>query len=368
MANMNIGTPRFYPDLLNYLMSRGVAQNGNFDVTATNASNNFMGTFTTGSEPELFDKNPLNKCTFDTSADTDGHVLITIDTQSATFKKSYIAILNHNLVSSVGKIRIFAGDASSDVTALDGGNADTADITWADDTVTDVVNGDTTTAASNDKSVVIEPATDGSTIIKFAEQTNRYWGIQFEGNTTNTGVATNGTWGSTDFFVGCIMIGEHYEMPHAPDLELTRMISYNRLNDLQESHGGQRFSNLKSYGRTATSTSKSPFTTASNGYDMYGGRLIYDMSFSFLSNTELMPDEYNILAADDNFVSDVWNMTNGNHLPFIFSIDKDSEGDNSSTTDAESEHIFGRFANNSLDMTQVAPEIYNIKLTIEEEF
>ena len=76
-----------------------------------------------------------------------------------------------------------------------------------------------------------------------------------------------------------------------------------------------------------------------------------------------MPDEYDILAADDNFVSDVWNMTNGNHLPFIFSIDKDSEGDN-----AESEHIFGRFANNSLDMTQVAPEIYNIKLTVEEEF
>ena len=363
MANMNIGTPRFYPDLLNYLMSRGVAQNGNFDVTATHAGNTFMGTFTTGSEPELFDMRPLNKCTFDTSADTDGHVLITIDTQSATFKKSYIAILNHNLVSSVGKIRIFAGDASSDVTALDGGNADTADISWADDSVTDVVNGDTTTAASNAKSVVIEPATDGSTIVRFAEQTNRYWGIQFEGNTTNTGNATNGTWGSTDFFVGCIMIGEHYQMPHAPDLEVTRMISYNRLNDLQESHGGQRFSNLKSYGRTATSTSKSPFTTASNGYDMYGGRLIYDMSFSFLSNTELMPDEYDILAADDNFVSDVWNMTNGNHLPFVFSIDKDSEGN-----DAESEHIFGRFANNSLDMTQVAPEIYNIKLTIEEEF
>ena len=91
MANMNIGTPRFYPDLLSYLMSRGVAQNGNFDVTASNTTNKFMGTFTTGSEPELFDMNPLNKCTFDTSADTDAHVLITIDTQSTTFKKSYIA-------------------------------------------------------------------------------------------------------------------------------------------------------------------------------------------------------------------------------------------------------------------------------------
>ena len=354
MANMNIGTPRFYPDEVSYLLSRGVAAT-EFAVTATNTSNKFMGTFTTGSAAELFDLRPLNKVTFDTSADTDAHVLITIDTQS-TSKKNYIALLNHNLVSAVGKIRIFAGDAASDVTAVDGANADTSDITWANDTVIDVVNGDTTTAASNDKSVVIEPATDGSTIVRFAEQTNRYWGIQFEGNSANV-------FSSTDLFVGSIMLGEYFEMPHSPDLDLTRMISYNRLNDLQESHGGQRFSNLKTIGRTATSTSKSPFTTASNQYDMYGGRIIYDMKYSFLNNTELMPDEYDIIADDDNFISDVWNKTNGNHLPFIFSIDKSSEGDN-----AESEHIFGRFANNSLDMTQVAPEIYNVSLTVEEEF
>ena len=358
MANMNIGTPRFYTDQISYLMSRGVAQDGNFDVIT---GSNLIG-IQTGSEAELFDMRPLNKVDFDTSANDSDHVLINIDTQS-TSKKSYIAILNHNLVSAVGKIRIFAGDIASDVTAIDGANADTADITWADDTVTDVVNGDTTTAASNDKSVVIEPGTDGSTIIKFAEQTNRYWGIQFEGNTTNTGVATNGTWGSTDLFIGCIMIGEYYDMPHAPDLNITRMISYNRMNDLQESYGGQRFSNLKSFGRTAGSTSKSPFTTGSNGYDSQGGRLIYDMNFSFIDSTDLMPDEYDIIAADDNFVDDVWNMTNGNHIPFIFSIDKSSEGDN-----AESEHIFGRFANNSLDMAQVAPNVFNMKLTIEEEF
>jgi hypothetical protein len=159
------------------------------------------------------------------------------------------------------------------------------------------------------------------------------------------------------------MIGEYYEMPHAPDMNITRIISYNRMNDLQESHGGQRFSNLKSFGRTAGSTSKSPFTTASNGYESQGGRLIYDMNFSFLDSSDLMPDEYDIIAADDNFVDDVWNMTNGNHIPFIFSIDKSSEGDN-----AESEHIFGRFANNSLDMAQVAPNVFNVKLTVEEEF
>ena len=344
MANMNIGTPRFYPDLLNYLMSRGVAQNGNFDVTATNASNKFMGTFTTGSEAELFDMNPLNKCTFDTSADTDGHVVITIDTQSTATTKNFVAILNHNMNAADAKVLVKGSNTLAHVQAVNMGSA------TAMNTPVEVTNADAIASS------IITPAADGSTIVKFTDQTLRYWGIQFEGNSSNT-------FGSTDLFVGSIMIGEYFDMPHAPDLELTRMISYNRLNDLQESHGGQRFSNLKSFGRTATSTSKSPFTTASNGYDMYGGRLIYDMSFSFLTNEQIMPDEYNVIAADENFVSDVWNKTNGNHLPFIFSIDKGSEGG-----DAESEHIFGRFANNSLDMTQVAPEIYNIKLTVEEEF
>ena len=96
---------------------------------------------------------------------------------------------------------------------------------------------------------------------------------------------------------------------------------------------------------------------------MYGGRIIDDMKYSFLSNTELMPDEYDIIADDDNFISDVWNKTNGNHLPFIFSIDKSSEGDT-----AESEHISGRFARNFLDMTQVPPDMYHVSLTVEEEF
>jgi len=343
MANMNIGTPRFYVDEISYLLSRGVAAT-EFAVTDTNAGNGYMGTFTTGSAAELFDLRPLNKVTFDTSADPDGHVVITIDTQSTANKKSFIAILNHNMQTADAKVLVKGSNTLAHVQAVNMGSA------TAMDTPVEVTNADAISSS------IITPGEDGSTIVRFAEQAFQFWGIQFEGNSSNT-------FGSTDLFVGSIMLGEYFDMPHAPDLDITRMISYNRLNDLQESHGGQRFSNLKTIGRTATSTSKSPFTNSSNQYSMYGGRIIYDMKYSFLSNTQLMPDQYDAIAVDDNFISDVWNKTNGNHLPFIFSIDKASEGDN-----AESEHIFGRFANNSLDMTQVAPEIYNVSLTVEEEF
>ena len=88
------------------------------------------------------------------------------------------------------------------------------------------------------------------------------------------------------------------------------------------------------------------------------------MNFSYLNATDLLPDEYDTYnPTDDSFVEDVWNKTNGSHLPFIFSIDKDSAEDN-----AESEHIFARFAQNNLDMTQVAPDVFDISLKIEEEF
>ena len=342
MANMNIRTPRFYCDKISYLMSRGVAQNGEFDVVGGSGSI----APESGTEAELFDMNPLNLVTFDTTVNSgDDQVLVSIDTHSTATQKSFVAILNHNLNSCTGMVRIRASDDPAHM-VINLGDATSY-------TPSDIVNGDVSAG-------FVKPDVDGSTIITFAagEQNERYWGIQFEGSNSNK------FHNSTKLTVGAIMIGEIFEMPHAPDMNITRMISYNRMNDLQESYGGQRFSNLKSFGRTASSTSKSPFTTASNGYDTYGGRIIYDMNFSFISAANMMPDEYDIIPNDeDNFVSDVWNMTNGNHLPFIMSIDKDSEGDN-----AESEHLFCRFANNSLDMKQIAPDMYNISLTVEEEF
>ena len=350
MANSQIGTPRFYTDQISYLMSRGVAQDGNFDAQATNSGNNLVGPEAGYSEADLFDMRPLNLVSFDTTADSgDDHVVISIDTQSDATNKSFVAILNHNLASCTGMVRIRSSNTAGHVEVADIGSA------TAVTSITDIVNGDISSG-------FVKPDVDGSTIITWdatnASSFYRYWGIQFEGSNSNK------FHGSTKLTVGAILLGEIYDMPHAPDLNITRMISYNRMNDLQESYGGQRFSNLKSFGRTAGSTSKSPFTTASNGYDSYGGRIIYDMSFSFLDSTDLMPDEYHTVGATyDSFVDDVWNKTNGNHLPFIFSIDKSSEG-----PDAESEHIFGRFANNSLDMAQVAPNVFNMKLTIEEEF
>jgi len=341
MANMDIGTPRFYCDRINYLLSRGVAQNGNFDVMGV--SNTIA--VQNGSEAELFDMRPLNKVDFNTSAATGDHVLINIDTQNADRAVSFVAILNHNCNTADAKIRIRGSDTEAHVAVVDMASASYP-------TLGEIVNGDSVSTS------IVTPTTDGSTIVTWTggEQTYRYWGIQFEGDSSFDG--------TTDLFVGCILLGEIYDMPNSPNMAVTRSISFDGLNTVQQSEGGQRYSNLRSYGRTASSTSKSPFTTSANGYQSHGGRIMYDLGFSFLSSANLMPAEYDIIPdVEDTFVGDVWNMTNGNHLPFIFSVDKDSTGDN-----AESEHIFARFANSSLDMTQVSHKLWDISLAIEEEF
>ena len=344
MANMNVRTPRFYVDTINYLMSRGVAAT-EFAVTDTGGSgaSAFRG-IQTGSAAELFDMNPLNKVDFDTSGDPDSQVLVTIDTQSTSSHKNFVAILNHNMSSADAKVLIKGSNTEGHIQAVNMGSA------------TEMGNPVEIVDADAISSSIITPATDGTTIVTFDNSTLRHWGIQFEGNSSNT-------FGSTDLFVGCILIGEYFDAPHAPDMSVTRSITFDKVKVL-ESTGGQRFSNMISHGRTSTATSKSPFTLGYPDYEGYGGRISYDMNFSFLNSNTVMPDRYVSLGhAEDTVVSDVWNKVNGPAIPFIFSCDNTSTGNY-----AESEHIFARFAQNSLNTSQVANDLWNVSLKIEEEF
>jgi len=342
MANMNIRTPRFYVDQINYILSRGIAQDGRFDIR----TDTDMIAIQNGSEAELFDMKPLNLVDFDTStlANRTKHVVVKADLYS-TPVKSFVAILNHNLNTCKGKFRIARTGTGTNLHTVDFPSA-----TAVQPTV--VVNG----TVSGSTPYEVTPSYDGSTIVTFSESSDKFWGIQFEGSNSGSFDTT------TDFSVGCILIGEYYDMPHAPDLSVKRSIVFDSVR-LNESVGGQRYSNMTSFGRSVSSTSKSPFSTPTNNVNVYGGRLAYDLNFSYLNSSDIMPDEYREQGVYDSVLDDIWNKTNGRHLPFIFSIDKDSTG-----TDAESEHIFARFAQDSLDMTQVAPDVFDVSMTIEEEF
>lgn len=351
--NLPIARVRFYCDQISYRLSRGIPVNGRYDVQPTSTGNNTVGVASGYSEEDLFDLRPLNTVEFLTSRARQDHVILSLDMMGdSTSKRSFIAILNHNMNTAGAKVRLGASDTDTHV--------ENDDLTGATAVLpTEVLNAGSANGSSN----VFTPASDGHTLITCAENDLRYWGIQFEGAESSDGSSTGDYFdGSTDLTVGCVLVGEYYDA--APvDVKLTRTIDFDGVN-VQESVGGQRFSTMTQHGRQASSTSKSPFTTTTINQRVFGGRMVYDMNMSHVAHDEIMPTQYNDYdPTGDSFVNDVWNMTNGPHLPFIFSIDNTHTGSN-----AESSHIFARFGQSALKMKQVASNTFNFKLRIEEEF
>lgn len=356
MANVNIRTPRFYVDYINFLTSRGTS--GHYGIETGNTGGEQIPILS-GDIAELYDMRPLNQVTFNTSGNTDGHVNLWFDLKTSGFRVDFIAILNHNMHKADAKVRISASETFSEIKTVDHVNADDTEGSMA---LTSVIG---THEISNNKASSDDESTwgTGHTIVTFTESTNRYWGIQFEGTNSQTSVGhANGTFDtSNNLKIGCILLGQFYDMPRSPDLSVKRKIEFDGVN-VQESIGGQRFSNIRQFGRrNIEEDNKSPFHTYFNSFGSYGGRMAYDMKFSFLNSTDIMPNNYNqFQPSDEAIIEDLWNKTNGRHLPFIFTQDKDS-------TDY-SDYLFARFAQDSLSMTQVAPDVFDVALKIEEEF
>ena len=345
MANLNIRKPRFYVDRLNYILNRGRSVAQSCEIQATNTGANKVGLKSGSEVADLIDMRPLNQAVFDTSAtsDTRGDTVVTrFDFAFGSYRTNFIAILNHNMTSADAKFKIgYGSEAQVETIGFTGGTTITPSV---------VLNG----AESGN---VVTPQSDGHTLVTFTSAGSSDWGIQFEGSNSGNFDGTN------DLKIGCILIGEFYDMPHSPDLSVKRSIEFDKQN-IQESLGGQRFSTMSSFGKSYISDqSKSPFHdyTSNGARGMYGGRMIYDMKFSYLNATDVMPDDYSNFN-DNSVVDDIWSATHGSHSPFIFTQD------GSASSPSESDFLFARFGQNSLDMTQVAPDVFNVSMRIEEEF
>ena len=107
MANMNIGTPRFYTDQVNNYLNKGTAS------TEFTLDTDVGLAALTGSADELFDMNPLNQVTFDTGSNTSAHVLVNLDMQ-ATRPKSFIAILI-TISSTIAILSHYSSSSSSEL-------------------------------------------------------------------------------------------------------------------------------------------------------------------------------------------------------------------------------------------------------------
>ena len=343
MANLNIRTPRFYVDRINYILNRGRTISQSCEIQATSTGNNTVGLKTGSEVSDLIDMRPLNQATFNTS-DTittrEDTVVTRFDFAFGSYVTNFVAILNHNMTSADAKFSIgYGNETQVETIGFTGGTVVTPSVK---------LNG---TESSN----IVTPQSDGHTLVTFNSAGSSDWGIQFQGSNGGNFDGTN------DLKIGCILIGELYDMPQSPDLSVKLSIAFDK-QKIQESLGGQRFSTMSSYGKGyASEQSKSPFHdyTSNGARGLYGGRMSYDMKFSYLNSTDVMPDDYSSFN-DNSVVDDLWNATHGRHTPFIFTQD--------GTSTSESDYLFARFAQDSLQMNQVANDMFDVSMKIEEEF
>ena len=181
---------------------------------------------------------------------------------------------------------------------------------------------------------------------------------------------------------GSLVIGTYYQMPHSPDLNLTMTREYGGIKHI-ETKGGVSLSNAfyskppawGNLGAWELASSAPAGTGSPNTKLSSSGRRIWDLSFSYLQDSDMFPlisglnpywvagynpdiESGDTLLESNNFFSQVIHKTNGGQLPFIFQPD--------SSNINPDQWAICKLDMNSFEFEQVAKNIYNIKMKIRE--
>ena len=355
MAYQNVGTPRFYVNSIEWLTSNGILP----DVIMNDPYGGGVS-YTTSPTDSLFKTIPTQYL----GAYNDGYDFRNLPIGVLT-GKCFVAILGHTFNRDSRHFTLKEGGGSG--TTLAG-------------TYQDIANAD----VSGD----IMPAYDGFSIVAF-EYTNNSHSLWVD--------ISSGTEAHS------IILGNYYDMPHSPDLNLTMTREYGGIKTI-ETKGGASLSN--DFGSSPPAWGNLGAWELSIDSDSYErskaltkrGRRVWNLSFSYLQDsdvfgpnqmlgalygnpptlgnfwypggsTDYTTDGYeaddivssgfaeNVLT-DDSFYSQVIHKTNGGQLPFIFQPD-------SSNTNPD-QFAIAKLDMKSFKFDQVANSVYNVKLKIRE--
>mgnify|MGYP003146964976 CR=1 FL=1 len=327
MAYQNVDRCKFYVDNASYLKHLG-----------HNPLKGGDGILSVDPELEkLYHVNPAEMAKF-TSANTQN--LGINYTPVLGLKANFVMILNHNTQTKNGEFVL-----------RDSENIEIAH--------TDIVN-----------STTVE---DGYSIMELDEHEDE---LKIEINSTG--------FSDIDWSVGALLVGNSYTTPFAPDLKLKLSYDYDGISTLK-TKGGATLSNA-----LYTQPPKWGLRGAwENGNDADGnpiqcyrsGRRKWDLSFSFLSDTDVFPvnphtsmnaetaTDYtdtdivgnvfteNIITGTD-FFSEVYNKCISSHIPFVFQPDYNNNND----------FAVCRFDQKSLQLNQTGHNLYSMKIRIVESW
>ena len=363
----NVGTPVFYLDELSWRKANGI----NMVVSQTSSSWHVVS----GKMDNLFGLNPSNgvEIAIDGQHGNDTIYFMSNDLNFPDNRTYHATILGHNFASFSGW---YKWDAYQ-------GNPEDYNYT------------------TNEIVINSEPDFDGFTIVKYNTQDTDRWRIQVNPVGASDYQNTEGAeyTSGVNLKIGSIVIGGVYEMPHSPDLNLKLTYEYDGVKTIQTKNG-VTLSNAM-YTKPADWGSQGAWQLGGN-QNYRTGRRTWDLSFSYLADTDVFPanastsyaatigsetgygtntyintqgtegdvsddtfeftsnivDAHNEETGKSDFLSQVWNKTLGNALPFIFQPDN--------TNNSPDQFCIAKFVGDTLQYKQVAHNVYNIKLKIEE--
>lgn len=319
--------PRFYIDNCNFQASRGLSRNSMITIDADEIQLN-----TGYTKYQLFDMNPNNYVTFDTSGASDS-VLIAIDLGVSGISTNSISVMNHNLATAGGNVTI--KHHTSAITAPTGVGTAVASIAA-------VVNGGSVGSG------ISTPNNNGDTLLTFTASTDRYWAVIFND------VAT---WTGTDLQVGEIFLSNYFTMSLSPDLPSTRSFDFDGVQ-VQKSYGGRAFGSARWI--APSSGDYVPFRSITTSETLAAGRETYNFAWSYLDDDEVVPSNMAAPYGSSNFFADVVNKTGMHLLPFIFTPD--------STSTAKGDYMYSRFDQSSLNISTPVPHVSTFSARIVQEF
>ena len=168
-----------------------------------------------------------------------------------------------------------------------------------------------------------------------------------------------------------VIVGSYWDAPHSPDLNLTISYDFSGTKK-QETKGGSLLTNTLwdrppkwgEYGNFEIAQGQNHNLTKM-------GRRSWNLTFSFLSQSNVFPETLNsatladnnatddaLLTGDNDFIGQVLTPTMGGKLPFLFSHD--------STSSALDNFAICTIDQKTFSIRQTAPDLYRMSLKIVE--
>ncbi len=199
---------------------------------------------------------------------------------------------------------------------------------------------------------------------------------------------SNNSWPAAELHIGSLVLGTFYDMPHSPDLKLTMTREMDGVKRVR-TKGGNDLIDHK-YTKPAPWGVLGAWELGGSPKLSRSGRRIWDLSFSQLQDGDMFPEVSNITTheastpegytypsysdygtnpyewgllqqngwGNNNFYGEVIHRTNGGQLPFIFQPDSSNNNPDG--------FAICKFDMNTFKFEQVANGVYNIKVKIRE--